>query len=184
LSVAAYEVTLAAKDTPAFNSLSKHYNEIVAGIGAHKTPEDYGAFPSDPYSHTPGGKGAQQPGMTGQVKEDILSRFGELGVQVEKGAIHFKPSLLKADEFLNSEAEFNYYTVLGKKNNIPLDKGTLAFTYCQVPVLYKKGAASSINIGFTSEESLTIEGSSLTPEISSQLFNRTNEVQQIEVTIG
>jgi len=184
LSVAAYEVTLAAKDTPAFNSLSKHYNEIVAGIGAHKTPEDYGAFPSDPYSHTPGGKGAQQPGMTGQVKEDILSRFGELGVQVEKGAIHFKPSLLKADEFLNSEAEFNYYTVLGKKNNIPLDKGTLAFTYCQVPVLYKKGATSSINIGFTSEESLTIEGSSLTPEISSQLFNRTNEVQQIEVTIG
>ena len=24
----------------------------------------------------PAGKGAQQPGMTGQVKEDILSRFG------------------------------------------------------------------------------------------------------------
>ena len=27
---------------------------------------------------TPVGRGAQQPGMTGQVKEDILSRFGEL----------------------------------------------------------------------------------------------------------
>ena len=58
-----------------------HYFEINAGIGAHKSPELYGAFPTDPYSHTPGGKGAQQPGMTGQVKEDILCRFGELGVQ-------------------------------------------------------------------------------------------------------
>lgn len=184
LAVAAFEVTKAAQGSTAFAPLSNHYYEIVAGIGAHKTPEAYGAFPSDPYSHTPSGKGAQQPGMTGQVKEDLLSRFGELGVQVEKGIIHFKPSLLKTDEFLNSEAEFNYYTVLGKKNSISLDKGSLAFTYCQVPVLYKKGATSSIYISFTNEEALTIEGSSLTPEISTQLFNRTNEVQQIEVTIG
>ena len=45
----------------------------------------YGAFPTDPYSHTPAGKGAQQPGMTGQVKEDVISRFGELGVEVKNG---------------------------------------------------------------------------------------------------
>ena len=56
----------------------------MKGIGAHKSPVNYGAFPSDPYSHTPAGKGAQQPGMTGQVKEDILSRFGELGLRVKE----------------------------------------------------------------------------------------------------
>ena len=184
LSVAAYEITQAAQNTPAFAPLSKHYYEIVAGIGAHKTPEAYGAFPSDPYSHTPGGKGAQQPGMTGQVKEDILSRFGELGVHVENGAIHFNPSLLREEEFLSQNNDFNYYSVLGEKNSIALEKGSLAFTYCQVPVLYKKGIASSINISFTSGEDLTIEGNSLTTEISALLFNRTNEVQQIEVTIG
>ena len=49
--------------------------EINAGIGAHKSPELYGAFPTDPYSHTPGGKGAQQPGMTGQVKEEGVYLF-------------------------------------------------------------------------------------------------------------
>ncbi len=38
----------------------------------------YGAIPTDPYSHTPGFAGAQQPGMTGPVKEDIC-RLGELG---------------------------------------------------------------------------------------------------------
>ena len=30
-----------------------HYYEIQAGIGAHKSPELYGAVPTDPYSHTP-----------------------------------------------------------------------------------------------------------------------------------
>ena len=64
--------------------LLEHYYEINEGIGVHKSPALYGAFPTDPYSHTPAGKGAQQPGMTGQVKEDILSRFGELGVFVTK----------------------------------------------------------------------------------------------------
>ena len=72
---------------------------MVAGIGVHKSPSLYGAFPTDPYSHTPGGKGAQQPGMTGQVKEDILSRIGELGAIVSKGVLSFSPGLLRGREF-------------------------------------------------------------------------------------
>ena len=40
-------------------------------FGKVKTVRSYGAFPSDPYSHTPAHAGAQQPGMTGQVKEDF-----------------------------------------------------------------------------------------------------------------
>ena len=46
--------------------LLEHYYEINEGIGVHKSPSLYGAFPTDPYSHTPAGKGAQQPGMTAQ----------------------------------------------------------------------------------------------------------------------
>ncbi len=61
------------KDSPeVIGRLLEHYYEINEGIGVHKSPELYGAFPTDPYSHTPAGKGAQQPGMTGQVKEDII----------------------------------------------------------------------------------------------------------------
>jgi hypothetical protein len=44
--------------------LLEHFYEVSRGIGVHKSPELYGAFPTDAYSHTPFGKGAQQPGMT------------------------------------------------------------------------------------------------------------------------
>ena len=85
----------------ATQKLAEYYYKVRAGIGFNKTPENYGAFPTDPYSHTPKHAGAQQPGMTGQVKEEILTRFGELGVCVEDGVIHFKPSLLRKAEFLS-----------------------------------------------------------------------------------
>ena len=41
----------------------------------NKTPEEYGAFPFDAYSHTPYNSGAKQPGMTGQVKEEIRENY-------------------------------------------------------------------------------------------------------------
>ncbi|HBQ60196.1 MAG TPA: hypothetical protein DD671_11400, partial [Balneolaceae bacterium] len=66
----------------------------------HKDPEVYGAFPTDPYSHTPQHRGAQQPGMTGQVKEDILVRFAQLGLRVEDGILSFDPFLLSSDAFI------------------------------------------------------------------------------------
>ena len=90
------------------SALINQYYEIKEGIGLHKSPKLYGAFPTDPYSHTPGGKGAQQPGMTGQVKEDIISRFGELGVRIKNGKLQFNPILLKKDEFLEAENDSRY----------------------------------------------------------------------------
>ena len=67
------------------------YFDIRGGIGFNKTPKDYGAFPTDPYSHTPGFAGAKQPGMTGQVKEEVITRLIELGVFVSSGCICFNP---------------------------------------------------------------------------------------------
>ncbi|MCH1472269.1 MAG: hypothetical protein L7T85_06850, partial [Flavobacteriaceae bacterium] len=82
-------------DSDVIASLEKHYYEVVDGIGAHKTPKAYGAFPTDPYSHTPAGRGAQQPGMTGQVKEDILCRWGEFGVYAQGGKLFFNPTIVR-----------------------------------------------------------------------------------------
>ena len=48
--------------------LKNFYYDIKDGIGSGKQPDEYGAFPTDPYSHTPSFAGVQQPGMTGQVK--------------------------------------------------------------------------------------------------------------------
>ena len=91
--------------------LLEHYYEVNEGIGVHKSPSLYGAFPTDPYSHTPAGKGAQQPGMTGQVKEDILCRFGELGVFVKEGRLSFDPCLLRKAEIINVPKVFEYVDV-------------------------------------------------------------------------
>ncbi len=184
LSLAVCEVTLAAKGTSEFNSLKKHYYEIVKGIGAHKTPEAYGAFPSDPYSHTPAGKGAQQPGMTGQVKEDILTRFGELGVQINEGQLLFDPSLLKPEEFLSTPKTFTYFNVAGEKKELHLEKNCLAFTYCQVPIIYKKGSSLSLEVEYHNTKPVKIKGNALTIEMTKALFHRTNDIVLINVEIA
>ncbi len=83
-----------ATDPAARDALAAIYHDIRDGLGFRKDPALQGAFPTDPYSHTPGHLGAQQPGMTGQVKEQVLTRFGELGVEVSDGCVRFAPRLL------------------------------------------------------------------------------------------
>ena len=90
------------------DGLRRHYEAIREGLGVHDAPPAYGAFPTDPYSHTPGFAGVQQPGMTGQVKEDLLSRLGEMGVRVEEGRLRFEGLLLGGDELLDAPATFRY----------------------------------------------------------------------------
>ena len=103
----------AGMETAISDALAAAYYDIRAGIGFNKTPDVYGAFPTDPYSHTPMGGGASQPGMTGQVKEEIFTRWGELGVMLRHGMLCFSPTLLRTDEFLLVESEFNYVSTSG-----------------------------------------------------------------------
>ncbi|WP_299781607.1 hypothetical protein [uncultured Formosa sp.] len=164
--------------------LLDHYYEINAGIGVHKSPKLYGAFPTDPYSHTPATKGAQQPGMTGQVKEDVLSRSGELGVYVEGGKIVFNPCLLHPQEFLQAPAEFNFTNILKKRQTIALQSGELCFTYCQVPVVYKRSEHERIDIVFNDDKHINFEGKSLDKAISKSIFEREGHVNHIIVFVN
>lgn len=163
--------------------LRQHFHEIKEGIGMHKSPEQYGAFPTDPYSHTPFTKGAQQPGMTGQVKEDILSRMRELGVFVKKGQIHFNPFLLRKDEFLTEPKEFHYMSIDQNKKSLQLKTNTLGFTYCQVPIIYYLSSKQKLTVQFRNSESKTLESLVLDQEISRKLFRRNGEVALIEAEI-
>ena len=171
-------------DQETIERIEFHFNEIKDGIGLHKSPEVYGAFPTDPYSHTPGNSGAKQPGMTGQVKEDILTRFFELGVKVKKGIIHFNEGLVKNNEFTSSDARFKYYDVNNKRQQIKLRKGQLAFTFCQVPVIYSLGEENSIDVFYKDRKIDNIKGSKVKRAISRLIFNRSNKVLKIVVTIN
>ncbi|WP_400074917.1 hypothetical protein [Winogradskyella sp. R77965] len=159
--------------------LLEHFYEINEGIGVHKSPELYGAFPTDPYSHTPGGKGAQQPGMTGQVKEDILSRFGELGIFVSKGKLFFNPSLLRKDEFFTEATSFEYVDLFKERKCIQMEAGSLGFTYCQVPIVYQISEKDSLEIYFKDGSSKMIESLIVDASTSEQIFMRTGEVIKI-----
>lgn len=135
-----------SRDTQTIKGLIGHYYAINAGIGVHKSPLLYGAFPVTPYSHTPLHKGAQQPGMTGQVKEDILCRIGELGLFIENGRLKFRPSLLKRQEFLPEAKEFECVAVDGTKQVLNVQGKSLCFTYCQVPVIYIASEQNGIEV--------------------------------------
>lgn len=128
LLVATQECYFQALDAHAAETeaLARHYHDILEGTGIHKSAREYGAFSTDAYSHTPWGKGVRQPGMTGQVKEDILCRFGELGVRVKDGKVTFRPTLLRSDEYLTD--------------------GTLSFSYCGAKVTYHKGGGDGMTL--------------------------------------
>ena len=135
--------------------LRDQYNAIREGIGSHKSPAEYGAFPFDPYSHTPSMAGVQQPGMTGQVKEDIISRWFELGVSVHDGKITFAPSMLTDKDFINGE---------------------LRFTYCGTEIVYSRKSGQSPNV--ESRKTFT-----LTKEQSAHLFARDGKIKQLIIEL-
>ena len=178
-----YTAITTQADQKIIDELKTIYYEIKEGIGVHKNPAQYGAFPTDPYSHTPEHCGAQQPGMTGQVKEDYIARLGELGMNVKNGCISFRPNLLKQSEFLTKRDEFNFYNIHGEKTTIPLEKNSMAFTYIQIPIIYTLSDKDQITITLKNDERKTVNGSELKPDISRSVFNRTGEITKIEVSI-
>ena len=170
-------------DEKTVGRLLDHYYEANEGIGVHKSPELYGAFPTDPYSHTPATKGAQQPGMTGQVKEDILSRFRELGVFVKQGEIYFNPRLLRKEEFLRKPKTFTYVNIDKEKSEIEVQRNSLCFTYCQIPVVYEQGDKKGLKLVLKNGEVIESSELNLDTITSKKVFQRTGEIRQIIVSI-
>jgi len=188
LHLAVQEVCLQAinahQNQTLVRQLINFYCEIGEGIGVHKSPEWYGAFPTDPYSHTPLHKGAQQPGMTGQVKEDILVRFSELGVVVNDGALAFSPLLLKRDQFLTQQAVFTFINLKNEHDTLMLEPGSLAFTICQTPVVYQLAQHESLEVRMKSGETLVFDSTALDQQVSQLVFERTGDIGSITVHVA
>ncbi|MBS3993940.1 MAG: hypothetical protein KGZ87_09500 [Bacteroidetes bacterium] len=163
--------------------LLDHYYEANEGLGVHKSPELYGAFPTDPYSHTPAGKGAQQPGMTGQVKEDIISRFGELGIFVKDGKLRFNTRLLRSNEFLTASKTFTYPGLNKEIKTLEIEKDSLCFTYCQVPFIYTLANETGVKLFLKDGKEVYFDTLSLDQTYSAKIFSRTDEVSHVIVSL-
>jgi len=189
LLLAVEENYFAALDSGADDAVCKRLGELYYrvrdGIGFNKTPAEYGAFPTDPYSHTPRHNGARQPGMTGQVKEEVLARFGELGIRVNNGRVRVQPALLRVQEFLSSPKVFCYLDVDGNWQDRTIPKHSLAFTWCQVPVIYHldDGATPTLTITRDDGSSETLQELALSAEDSSALFERNGRIRELNITI-
>jgi len=172
-----------AADPAGAAALAEVYDDIRNGLNFRKTADGYGAFPTDPYSHTPRHRGAQQPGMTGQVKEQILARFGELGVEVEIGCLRFRPRLLHLGEFAAEATEFRWIDAVGVESTVGLPAGSLAFTYCQVPIVYRLGSGPSIELERTDGRVERVNGTELGRETSRAIFERRGTYHRLTVTL-
>jgi hypothetical protein len=170
-------------DAVTVGKLADCYFDIRAGIGFNKTPDNYGAFPTDPYSHTPGFAGAKQPGMTGQVKEEVITRLMELGLSVKGGTICFKPFILRKSEFLSASDSLSYFDISGEQRLVNLQADQLGFTYCQVPVIYSLAAETSIVISFADGSEKAIAADAIDAQTSLAIFDKTGEVVKIQVAL-
>ena len=172
--------------TPQATDLYDAYMAIKEGIGLNKSPEAYGAFPTDAYSHTPGFSGVQQPGMTGQVKEDFVSRLAELGVEVNQGLVAFKPILLSKSEFLKEKRTWSLpsYEAGEDTVNLVLKEGSLGFTFCRVPVIYSLDKKKEIFIEYYDGKKTILENTdTLESSQSLSLFNREHKIKCIHVSM-
>ncbi|WP_291380017.1 hypothetical protein [Demequina sp.] len=163
--------------------LERHYDQIREGIGVHKSPADYGAVPTDPYSHTPSFSGVQQPGMTGQVKEDLITRASEMGVVVEGGVIRFEPRIVRTQEFLDAPANLSYVRLDGELEDVALETGTMGFTLCQVPVVLHRDGQEGIVVTRGVQED-RIDGLGLGRGDSAAIFGRTGQISRLDVFLG
>jgi hypothetical protein len=167
------------------NRLGRLYYRVREGLGFNKTPDEYGAFPTDPYSNTPKHARAQQPGMTGMVKEEVLTRFGELGVRVNEGAVKFEMGLLRAREFVASPRTFRFLDVDGQWRELTVPKSGLAFTWCQVPIVYRldDSAEPAVTVTLDDGSHLTPIGLTLPTELSAELFQRSGRIRRVELVV-
>lgn len=183
LLVAIAETFIRAADSGAppceLQALAQGYYRVRDGMGFNKSPQEFGAFPSDPYSHTPSGRGAKQPGMTGQTKEDILARWMELGVRQHDGCLEFRPIMLRPQWFLKDARTWQVHGTC-----LELGPNSLGFTVCGVPVIYRLGGtAKSLRVVFDEGSEEKLAGSRLTRELSEHVFGRTGRITRIEVEL-
>ncbi len=184
LLLSVQETILRTRSEPSLMDLLDKYSDIRKGLSFNKTPRVYGAFPTDPYSHTPKGQGARQPGMTGLVKEEILTRQVELGFFIDQGMLAFDFLLLNENEFLADPTVFTYFGVDGNQEQIDLAAGSLAYLICQVPVILQASNENRITLYFTNGSTRLITGHVLDSINSRHIFQRDGVVHHLVVSIA
>jgi hypothetical protein len=174
-------------DEALIGRLCAAYEHVRDGLGFQKTAEEYGAFPHDPYSHTPAGRGARQPGMTGQVKEDVIARFAEMGLVLDGGRLHVDAGAIRPQDWTEHADELAAVDVDGAEVREPLRPASLGLTLCQVPIVVRRVPGSAATIEAFDSAGGLVEAradGALSREVSASVFAREGRVRRVVVTTG
>jgi hypothetical protein len=105
-------------------------------------------------------------------------------VSVRDGIVGFDPVLLRRQEFLAEPGAYRYFDLSGAPRSLDVAAGSLAFTYCQVPVVYTlTGGEAWVRV--TADDEATVETADgwLTPADSHALIGRRGGIARIEVGV-
>ncbi len=98
------------------------------------------------------------------------------------GCIRFEPYLLKRSEFLTTEQVFKYYDVFHQKRKLTILENQLAYTFCQVPVIYTLSDKDNhILLELSDGSKVELDGNVLDEKQSNLIFNRDGKTAQIKV---
>ena len=87
-------------------------------------------------------------------------------------------------EFFETESKFTYFDLLGEEKSLELPPGSLAFTICQVPIVYRLcDGPLSIDVTFANGDIASIAQDCLDPESSLALFQRNGKIARIDVEL-
>ena len=187
LLVAVGECVIVAENTDTDEAtrdrLVAHYHRVRDGLGFRMDAARFGGLPIDAYSHSDPDGRAKQPGMTGQVKEELLTRRMELGVRIEDGTIRFAPTLLPASEWTTSPIEWTIPDGDGDRR-VSIPANGLGFQFVGVPVVYRLGdGPARIVLHRADGTSTEHPGDRLDAKISRELLSRDHAWSHLVVQI-
>ncbi len=122
--------------------------------------------------------------MTGQVKETILARMGELGVRVEDGSVRFEPTLLSRDDFVEEPTTWRFLRGDGSVDSVVLQPGSLGFTMWGVPTIYRlTDGEAAVSLVGADGGVVDTGGTRLGTEVARHLFSRDGTIQRLDVEV-
>ena len=102
---------------------------------------------------------------------------------VRDSKITFIPALLKKGEFPKASKIFDYYDVNNKKQSLTLNQGMLAFTICQVPVVFILAKENTVFVTMKDGSAIEMDGMEIDTALSQSIFQREDTVRIVRVSI-
>jgi len=85
---------------------------------------------------------------------------------------------------LQSPQQFRYLDVSGNWQEIAVPDNALAFSWCQVPIVYQLGSNSQDPVTVTLSDGNKLSMPELSVELGHELFSRSGRIQQLEISLA